>query len=326
MNRRIIMDKSFMERLENMPVPILPTMVGALTLSNVYQGLGFTGIRHGFMWLGTCIWILYLIKILKYPKTFKKEYSTTVPSSLYAGFTMVMMILGSYYIGFNQVIGKGFWLIGLILHIIHILVFTYRNIIKNFNKESFLPSWFVTYNGIMVSAVVGGAMKEPFICKIVVYYGIVIYLLLLPFILNRLITVEIKAPVYHTMAILLAPCSLCLVSYLNNIENPNSYLVFGIYFAVLCSLIFVVYKLPKFFSSDFAPSYAGMTFPMAIGIVASLQMSKFVGGLGYEKLSIVIKELAGFQIYLTTAIIGYVLIQFLIMFLGSKNKLNKELA
>lgn len=63
------MDKSFMERLENMPVPILPTMVGALTLSNVYQGLGFTGIRHGFMWLGTCIWVLYLIKILKYPKT-----------------------------------------------------------------------------------------------------------------------------------------------------------------------------------------------------------------------------------------------------------------
>ncbi|WP_312668352.1 TDT family transporter [Tissierella praeacuta] len=320
------MDKSFMERLENMPVPILPTMVGALTLSNVYQGLGFTGIRHGFMWLGTCIWILYLIKILKYPKTFKKEYSTTVPSSLYAGFTMVMMLLGSYYIGFNQVVGKGLWVIGLILHIIHILVFTYRNVIKNFNKETLLPSWFVTYNGIMVSAVVGGAMKEPFICKIVVYYGIVIYLLLLPFILNRLIKVEIKVPVYHTMAILLAPCSLCLVSYLNNIENPNLYLVFGLYFAVFCSLIFVVYKLPKFFSFDFAPSYAGMTFPMAIGIVASLQMSKFVGGLGYEKLSIAIKELAGFQIYLTTAIIGYVLIQFLIMFLGSKNKLNKELA
>ncbi|MBU5436571.1 TDT family transporter [Tissierella sp. MSJ-40] len=319
------MDKSFLERLENMPVPVLPTMVGTLTLSNVYQGLGFSWIRHVFMCLGTCIWIFYLIKILKYPKTFKKEYTTTVSSSLYPGFTMIMMILGSYYIEFNQVFGKSLWIIGLSLHAIHILVFTYRNLLSNFNINTFLPSWFVTYNGIMVSAVVGKAMNESFICKIITYYGITVYLLLIPFMIYRLIKVEIKAPVYHTMAILLAPCSLCLVSYLNNIDNPSLYLVFGLYFAVISSLAFVICKLPKFFSFDFTPGYAGMTFPMAIGIVASIQVYKFVGGLGYEKLSIAIKQLSGFQIYITTTIIGYVLIQFLIMFLKSREQINKKM-
>lgn len=314
------MSKSFMKRLENLPVPILPTLVGALTLSNVFQSLSFPWIRHGSMWIATGIWILYLVKILKYPKTFKKEYSNTVPSSLYAGFTMIMMILGSYYIQYSQRLGKCLWAVGLALHTIHLIIFTYRNVIKNFNKDTFVPSWFVSYNGIMVSVVTSGAMNEPLVTKIITYYGIGIYLLILPFMIYRLITVEIGPSVYHTQAILLAPCSLCLVSYLTAIENPNTYLVGFLYAAVICSLAFLIYKTPKFFSMDFTPAYAGMTFPMAIGIVASTQASNFAGNLGYEQLSIIIKQISGIQIYLTTTIIGYVLIQFSIMGLGIKEK------
>ena len=88
-----------MERLERMPVPVLPTFVGALTLSNVYSGMGYVWIRHLTMWTATVVLLLYIIKIIKYPKTCLSEYQTVVPCSLYAGFTMVMMILGSYYFG-----------------------------------------------------------------------------------------------------------------------------------------------------------------------------------------------------------------------------------
>lgn len=314
------MDKSFIRRLEKLPVPILPTMVGALTLSNVYEILGFPWLRHATMWLATCIWLIYVIKIIKYPKTFKKEYSKTVASSLYAGFTMIMMILGSYYIQYNHSIGKGIWLTGTIIHSIHLIIFTYRNVFKDFKKDTFLPSWFVTYNGIMVSVVTSGAMDEPIITKIITYYGICIYLLILPFMIYRLVNVKIPESAYHTQAILLAPVSLCLVSYLIAIENKNTYVLTILYIAVLLTLGFVIYKIPKFFSIDFTPAYAGITFPMAIGTVASLQMSNFVKSIGYEELSIVIRQIAGFQIYLTTAIIGYVLIRFLIMALGRKGK------
>mgnify|MGYP001028872754 CR=1 FL=1 len=40
------MEKNFKNKLRNMPIAIVPTMVGAATLSNVYQGLGFTWIKH----------------------------------------------------------------------------------------------------------------------------------------------------------------------------------------------------------------------------------------------------------------------------------------
>ena len=290
-------NNSFIDKFKNIPVALLPTMVGAATLSNVYLTLGYTWIRHITMILSAIILIAYIVKIVTNFNVFKDEYSNTVPASLYAGFTMITMILGSYVFDFNPTIGKAMWFVGLILHAIHIVIFTYRNVIKGVNIDTFLPSWFVTYNGIMVSTVVGGVMNEPAIGKIVVYYGIAVLIIIMPFMLYRLATTDV---------ILLAPSSLCLVSYLNFIKEPNKFVVYALYVLVFCTLLFIIVKLPKFFSFDFHPGFAGMTFPMAIGIVASIKMSGFLKGQGYDALSNMVKEISGIQIYLTTAIVSIV--------------------
>lgn len=313
--------KSIVQKIENIPVPLLPTMVGAATLSNVYLTFGYTWVRHLTMISASIILLAYMLKIFKYFGTVKKEYSNTVPASLYVGFTMITMILGSYYFDYNQVVGKALWFIGVVLHAIHILIFTYRNVIKGINMDTFLPSWFVTYNGIMVSTVVGGVMNEPLICKIVVYYGIGVFAFIIPFMVYRLIKHPIKDAVYHTQAILLAPSSLCVVGYINFIkENPNKTLLYALYVCVLLALLFIIYKLPRFFSYSFTPGFAGLTFPMAIGIVASLKMSAFVTANGNEVLGNIIKEISGIQIFLTTVIIGFVLYNFARMFVNSYKK------
>lgn len=299
-------NKGFFGKFKDIPVAILPTMVGAATLSNVYQSHGYEWIRHITMIIATIVLIAYIIKIATNFDTFKNEYSNTIPASLYAGFTMILMILGSYVFTYNQVIGKAMWFTGLIIHAIHILIFTYRNVIKGVKIETFVPSWFVTYNGIMVSTVVGGVMNEPLIGKIVVYYGITVLVLIMPFMIYRLATKQLADPAYHTQAILLAPSSLCLVSYLNFIPNPNKYIVYALYVLIICTLAFIIYKIPGFFSFKFHPGYAGLTFPMAIGIVASVKMSGFLAKQGYEGLSVAVKEISGIQIYLTTIIIGFV--------------------
>ena len=309
-----------MERLERMPVPVLPTFVGALTLGNVYSGMGYPWILHLTMWAAAVIILLYIVKIVKYPKVCKKEYETVVPCSLYAGFTMVLMLLGSYYFDYVPALGKGMLITAVFIHAVHILVFTYRNVVVKRDIDTFVPSWFVTYNGIMVSSVVGGAMGIRPLLMCVLYYGIGVYFVILPFMLRRLISVEVKPPVYHTMAVLLAPCSLCLVSYLNLSETPNQVLVYLLYVCVLASLAFVVIKLPKFFSFSFAPGFAGMTFPMCIGIVATNKMSGYLAGTGKEALGAAVSQLGGIQVYLTTMIVGFVLLNFLMMALKVEKK------
>ena len=309
-----------MNRLEKMPVPVRPTFVGALTISNVYSGMGYPWVRHITMWAATIILVLYIVKLVKFPKTCQQEYRTVVPSSLYAAFNMILMILGSYYFDYVPALGKGMWSVAVVLHAAHILLFTYRNVIKKRDINTFVPSWYVTYNGIMVSCVVGGAMNAGGVLKYIVYYGIAVYFVILPFMLRRLLKVEVKAPVYHTMAVLLAPCSLCVVSYLNVIQNPNPIVVYILYVCVLASLLFIIIKLPKFFSFQFAPGFAGMTFPMAIGVVASTKMAGFLTGIGNESLAAVVTQISGIQIYLTTMIVGFVLLNFVIMALKIERK------
>ena len=50
------------ERLQRMPVPVLPTFVGTLTLSNVYNTMGYPWVRHLTMWAATIILLLYIVK------------------------------------------------------------------------------------------------------------------------------------------------------------------------------------------------------------------------------------------------------------------------
>ncbi len=303
------------ERLKKLPVPVLPTFVGALTLSNVYGGMGYTWFRYTMMAVATVVVLIYIVKIIRHPAICRDEYLLTVPSSLYAGFTMCLMILGSFYYEIGLGFGKIIWLVAIVIHAVHICVFTMRNILLTRNIHTTVPSWFVTYNGIMVSCVTGGAMNMRPMLQIITIYGVLIYAVLIPVMIFRLITVPVKPAVYHTMPVVLAPCSLCVVSLINTFDEPNQMLLYLMYFCVLVSLLFIIIKLPDFFSFDFVPGFAGLTFPMAIGIVATNKMSGYLAAHGMEGASAALAQLSGFQIFLTSMLVGYVLLNFARMLL-----------
>ena len=239
-----------MERLEKIPVPVIATFLSFLTLGNVYGGLGFVWLRYLIMTCGTVFIICYILKIVIYPGTCLKEYDQTIPASLYGAFSMVLMVLGSFYYEIGLGFGRIIWFIAVAIHFIHIILFTLKhtfgNVLSRKNFIPMMPSWFVTYNGWMVACVTGGKMNAAPILKVITIYGCIIYLVLVPFMIWRLMNVEIKSAAYHTMAVLLAPCSLCVVSLVNVYGTPNSAILMVMYFCVLASLAFIIIKLPDF--------------------------------------------------------------------------------
>lgn len=300
-------------RLKNMPIPVVATLLGAATLSNSYQSLGYSFIRHITMWAATLVLLFYLAKIILYPSVVRDEYKNTVPASLYAGLTMVAMILTSYYKTWFPNAARVVLIAAVCIHAVHILIFLCRNVFRGVKLDTFVPSWFVTFNGIMVSTVAGAAMLPPLMAKAVLIWGIFIYVATIPFMVWRLAKRELKPGVWHTQPIVLAPCSLCLVTYMNVIAHPNMVVMALFYLCVLASLIFIIIRLPSFFTVPFYPGFAGLTFPMAIGITASAKAAAFFTASGQTTLGMIIKQVEGIQIYLTTAIIGLVLFGFLKM-------------
>ncbi len=309
---------------KRLPVPILATTTGFLTLSNVYGGLGFTGVRHFSMAIGALVLILYFVKMALYPKMIEEEYDQVVPSSLYAGMTMALFIIANYLTDFWLLGGQILWAVSLAIYFIHIIVFTIKHAIPNFRKTMMVPSWHVTYNGIATAVVLGGPMGLKPVQNILAIYCIGIYLFLLPFMVVRIARMPIAQPVYHTQAVLLAPVSLSLVAYLNTSKNPSFIFVCFLFILLLATLAFILYKTPSFLAMKFTPTHAGITFPMAIGVVATGRMSAYLESLNYLKTAAWLKQLQGIQLYLTTIFVGYVFIRILGQVFGVDERIQEQ--
>ncbi len=302
--------KNILERLERFPVGIIGTIVGAITLSNGYSLIGLSFLRNIFMPIGIVVFILATIKIIHHHKTFLNEYKTPVAGSLYATYSMLLVLIGSYIFQFAPTLGKSICFLGFALHIIFILFFTYLHLHKNFKIETFLPCWFATYIGILVLSVVGVPFNIPTLGKILAVYGMIIYIIILPFLIWRIIKFAVEHKIIHTLTVFLAPPSMCLVSYLNFYNNPNIILIFVLYICLILSLIYILSNFGKFFAQEFHPGFGGLTFPLAISTVASLKVYKFFESQNYIHTSNIIFSIAQMQIFITTAVIGMVLYNF----------------
>ena len=298
------------ERVQRFPAGAIATFLGAATLSNVYAELNFVFIRHLFMIIGAGVILLNIMKIVLHRKVFIKESNSPIPASIFCTLSMLIILFGSYIFSYNEILGKGIWLTGIIFHILMILNFTYKHLIKKFDMKFFIPSWFIVYSGIMVTGVVGGEMGEPSIVKGITYYGLTAFFIILPFMVKRVISNPLPTELMHTKAIFMAPVSLGLTSYLNVTKNYNLAFIALLYGILLTSLIVILKNIPKFFSVSFTPVFGALTFPMAIGALASFKMAIFLKNYNYLFLQNIVYNIAGAQMFITTAIIGFAIYNF----------------
>ena len=89
------------------------------------------------------------------------------------------------------------------------------------------------------------------------------------------------------------------------------YIAFFLYGIVFVTLISILLSIPKFFSFNFHPGFAGTTFPMAVGTVASFRMSAYLTSINLPEYSNIVRNIAGIQLYVTTGIIVFVFYNFL---------------
>ena len=317
--------KGFLQRCELLPVNVIATALGFATLSNMWAAaLGFPWVRVITHILAAVVWLMAVVKMTRFYQSFKTEYTLFVPCALYATFSMLTMVLGAFVLDIHitgivttasvpvlGVIGRAIWLIGVALHTAHFLVFTYRFVIKGGVKlDSFLPTWFVTYMGYLVAVVTGPPMGFNWIMEALMFYGFIVYPLV---VIGQLIRIKIK-PIPHmfkpTGAIFLAPTSLFFITWLNVAQNMWGWdipaVVWIAYLIVFITIIRVATLMPSYIRAGFAPGMAALTFPSAIAVVATFRMVGWLAANGMERMAFLLNQFFGIQIYLTTAIMVYV--------------------
>lgn len=320
----------------------VPATVCALGLGLACLGAGTSGFAGALAMPFLLIWAytlailavipltLYILKIvLNYP-AFKQDLHHPVFTCVIPAFAMATMILSPFLGLINLQAGIVLWFGSLGLHIVLTAVFFYF-VIKGFTFEKFIPAYYIAPVGIVCLV----ANSAPFVSTLganftmlneaILWYGLFMYIGLLPAMIARLSQRTIPAPKKATAIIMAAPPNLLVVGYITLgpqgvAVQPQLLLILVVFSMITTGYIYV--RLAKLLRSKFNPGFAAFTFPTVISSIAMLKFSAYLGSQG-NGLSVFFKTLGVIEFIIATVIVVYVAIGFL-YFLVIKPKLKTK--
>lgn len=293
--------------IKRLPIPIAGLMLALAATGNLVLSYGNI-YRNVFGLLSAIILILLLTKLIMYPKGVAENLENPVVASVFPTLSMGIILLSTYINKFIPTIAFGVWIFGIILHIVLIIWFT-KNHVLNFNIKKVFPSWFIVYVGIVCGSVTAPTFNMTSIGKVIFWFGIISYIVLLPIVLKRVFKVkEMPEPALPTLVIFSAPVSLCLAGYMNSFQDKSMFMIGILAIASQATLLCVLLQLPKLLKLSFYPSFSAFTFPLVISAISIKLTNGFLTNTG--KSIAFLKYIVKFEEILSIVIVLYVLFRY----------------
>ena len=265
--------------IKKIPLPITGVALGFAALGNLLQSYS-EGVRLCCGVISAVLLILYLVKMIRYPDSFREDMQNPIMASVFCTSTMALMLLAGYLKPYIGVVADVIWYAAIVLHVVLMLYFTAKFILKLQMKKVF-ASYFIVYVGIVVASVSAPAFGATGLGTGIFWFGFAALLVLLVLVTYRYAKFrEIPPPVQPLFCIYTAPTSLCLAGYIQSVQNKSIAMI--AFLALLATVLYLVVlvKLPKYLKMPFFPSYAAFTFPFVISAIAMKQTMACLANMG----------------------------------------------
>lgn len=233
----------------------------------------------------------YILKLMKYKKEVKKEFSHPVRINFFAASSISLLLLSMIYKNSIVELSHIFFIFGATLHIF----FTFYTIKFWINQTLEIqhsnPAWFIPIVGNLIVPIAGNGFVNSSILFFYFSIGIFFWLVLFTIILNRIIFHKQFAPKFMpTLFIFIAPPAIGFISYLKLTESLDTFAHILYSLALFFTLlVFIMYK--NFIKIKFFISWWAFTFPMAAITLASILMYELTHYWFYALLSYLLTAL-----------------------------------
>lgn len=293
-----------MSLIKNIPIPVCGLILALLSLGNLSQDI-HPYLIYLFGSIGIIFLILMVLKIIFYPNSIKEDFKNPVIVSSSGTFSMSLMILSTYIIQFSPSIAYAIWIIGIVLHILLMIYFTYHFIIRNFNISNVYPSYWIVFVGITMGAITSNVHGMNEIGFIFFIIGFISMLITLPLVIYRYLkhpnVPDANKPL---ICIFTAVLSILIVGYINSSQTMINEFLLALYLIACVFYIFALSKFIEYRNLEFYPSFAAFTFPFVISALATKGvMSK----LGFN---VILNSILKIEIAIATVIVLYILIRY----------------
>lgn len=294
-----------MNIVEKLPLPASGLILALFSLGNLVQDI-HPYLRYLFGGIGGIFLILILLKVILYPKSIREDFENPIILSSCGTFSMALMILSTYLKAFMPILSYSVWIIGVVLHILLMIYFTYRFVIREFNINTVYPSWWIVYVGITMAAItanVHGIHEEDFIFFII---GFISMLVTTPVIFYRYIRYPNKTAMNKPLiCIFTALFSILIVGYLNSAESISNEFLMTLYTLACIFYIFSLYKFIDYRNIDFYPSFAAFTFPFVISALATKGVVRNFAP------NIILENILTVETVIALVLVGYVVMRYI---------------
>lgn len=300
-------------------IMLLPTPMAGLALAIASLGWSidnwgqFNGVAQGIgAVIAGMMLLLIAIKFALNPNNLHQDLQHPVIGSVVPTFAMGLMVVSNALLDVSVWFGNGLWLFAVIMHLAFLACFVYYRA-KDFSLSHMVPSWFVPPIGIVVANVAfsGAEILRP-IADVTMAFGLVMYAILLPIMLYRLIfCAEVPDAAKPTIAILAAPASLNLAGYLTTVITPSPIIVSALFGIAILMTLVIYLSFIRLLRLPFSPGYAAFTFPMVIGATALYKMEAWLAAQGIAEVYVnQVRTLANIELIIATLVVGYVAVHY----------------
>lgn len=291
--------------IEKIPIPICGLILAFLSVGNLLNDIHpLLKVACGI--IGIALLILILSKLALYPEKIKEDFKNPIIASNSGTFSMSLMILSTYISPFMPSLAYGIWILGVALHILLIIYFTYHFIIRNFNISTVYPSYWIVFVGITMGAITAHAHNLDEIGFIFFLAGFIGMIFTFPLVIYRYIKYkDIPNANKPLICIFTAVLSILIVGYLNSYNDISIEFLIIMYIFACIFYIFALTKLIEYRNLDFYPSFAAFTFPFVISGLATKGVISKIGS------NIILNSVLSIETVIATAIVLYVLIRYM---------------
>ncbi len=323
-----------MNFFKKLPLPLAGTLLGCAALGNLLNNPAPAAPSIWYKIFGivaALLWILLLVKLIFVPKETLSDLKNPVIASVAPTFSMATIVLSPYILATGvaalKPIAFAFWLIGIVLHLVLLVLYTVRFLLK-FNMRQLFPSTFIVYVGIVVVSMTAPAFAKAGYAPLArplgigaFWFGLItLILLLLPLLYRSLIVREFPPPALPTLAIFAAPIALCTAGYLNltaaTALAPIPALIWILFIgALIAYAAIIITLLVKLLWLPFSPGYSSYTFPLVISAIALKGLAR--GPLkSVDWLSGMFSALIPVMTWIAALVVLYVLVRYIIFMLA----------
>ena len=294
-----------MNIIKKLPIPAAGLILALLSLGNLVQDIN-PYLRYLFAGIGVIFIVLLILKVILYPQDIRNDFKNPVIVSSSGTFSMSLMLLSTYVIEFMPNIAHALWIIGIALHIMLMIYFTYHFIVRDFDITMVYPSYWIVFVGITMGAITAPAHGLKEIGFIFFMVGFMAMIVTSPLIIYRYIKYsnipDMNKPL---ICIFTALMSILIVGYLNSSAGISYEFLTVLYSISIIFYIFALYKFIEYRNLEFYPSFAAFTFPFVISALATKGISKTINSNTILSLILTIETLVALILVI------YVLIRYL---------------